>query len=221
MHTSSKHLPPPLAVKRWQLSHCLTQSLLISSMAFKLFLHCLTWSWIFFLLRRRHAAGRRRAARGRGPLRRSVLRLIANMTFKLFLHCLVCELEVQVEFFCCAIFFLRCRGGTAAQAGTMAAATSASPPSTRLYHIWHHKIEWHHNYVISHNGDITVFYVISYMISWCDTILPFLGSCDVAKKAWCHMVYHGKLTISHDPRNGKIVSHHDIIYDIIHDITAD
>jgi hypothetical protein len=59
----------------------------------------------FFLRQRWHAAGRWRAARGRQPLLRSVLRLIANMTFKLFLHCLVCELEVQFEFFCCAIFF--------------------------------------------------------------------------------------------------------------------
>ena len=67
-----------------------------------------------FLRGRRHAAGRRRAARGRRPLRRSVLRLIANMTFKLFLHCLVCELEV--DFFCVNFFFLRCRRrGTAAQ----------------------------------------------------------------------------------------------------------
>jgi hypothetical protein len=56
------------------------------------------------------------------------------MTFKLFLHCLVCELEVQVDFFCCAILFLPCCG-TAAQAGTMAAATSASPPPTRLFHM--------------------------------------------------------------------------------------
>ncbi len=28
-----------------------------------------------------------------------------------------------------------------------------------------------------------VFSMISYMISWCDTILPFLELCDVAKKA--------------------------------------
>ena len=41
-HTSSKHFPAPLAVNKRQLSHWLTQSLLMSSMLFKLFLHCLT-----------------------------------------------------------------------------------------------------------------------------------------------------------------------------------
>ena len=132
MHTSGKHLPQPLAVNKWQLSHCLTQSLLISSMAFKLFLHCLTRELEvgFFLRGRGHAAGRRRAARGRRPLRRSVLRPIANMTFKLFLHCLVCELEV--DFFC--VNFFCCPAGAARLRRTMAAATSASPPPTRLYH---------------------------------------------------------------------------------------
>jgi hypothetical protein len=90
------------------------QSLLRSSIAFKLFLHCLTRELeVGFFFLRRHAAGRRRAARGRRLLLRSVLRLIANMTFKLFLHCLVCDLEV--EFFC-VYFFLWCRRrGTAAQ----------------------------------------------------------------------------------------------------------
>ncbi len=67
------------------------------------------------------------------PLLRSVLRPIANMTFKLFLHCLVCELEVQVDFvLLCIFFFAVPRHG--AQAGTMVAATSVSPPPTRLYH---------------------------------------------------------------------------------------
>jgi hypothetical protein len=84
-------------------------------MAFKLFLHCLTRELeVGFILRRRHAAGRRRAARGRRPLRRSVLRLIANMTFKLFLHCLVCELEVRVEFFLLCNFFFSCAAALAA-----------------------------------------------------------------------------------------------------------
>ena len=41
----------------------------------------------------------------------------------------------------------------------------------------------YHNYVISHNCEITVFlHDITYEIM-CDTIYPFLGSCDVVKKA--------------------------------------
>ena len=68
----------------------------------------------------------------------------------------------------------------------MAAATSASagrpPPRSVISHMISHN--WlYHNYVISHNGDITVFlHDITYEIM-CDTILPFLGSCDVEKKA--------------------------------------
>ena len=50
-----------------------------------------------------------------------------------------------------------------------------------LYHII--AINWlYHNDVISHNCEITVFFHdITYEIM-CDTILPFLGSCDVEKK---------------------------------------
>ena len=41
----------------------------------------------------------------------------------------------------------------------------------------------YHNYVISYNCEITVFlHDITYEIT-CDTIYPFLGSCDVVKKA--------------------------------------
>ena len=58
MYPSSKHLPSPLAVDKRQLSHWLTQSVLISSMTFKLFLHCVTCELEveFFFLRRRRAA---------------------------------------------------------------------------------------------------------------------------------------------------------------------
>jgi hypothetical protein len=58
MHTSSKYLPARLAVNKRQLSRWLTQSVLISSMAF-MFLHCLTcrlwtWSWNYAVARRGH-----------------------------------------------------------------------------------------------------------------------------------------------------------------------
>jgi hypothetical protein len=86
---------------------------------------------------------------------------------------------------------------------TMVRATSStSPPPPRSHHIWHHIIQWHHNYVISHNGDIRQNYMKSHMLSCVIWFYPFFGSCDIVKIAWCHMVYHGKITISHDPKNG-------------------
>ncbi len=72
----------------------------------------------------------------------------------------------------------------------------------RWYHIWHHIIQWYHNYVISHNGDIRQNYMTSYMMSCVIWFYPFFGSCDIVKMTWCHMVYHGKISISHDPKNG-------------------
>ena len=64
---------------------------------------------------------------------------------------------------------------------TMAAATSAgaSPPPPRWYHIWHHIIQWYHNYVISHNGDIRQNYMTSCMMSCVIWFYPFFGSCDI------------------------------------------
>ena len=61
-----------------------------------------------------------------------------------------------------------------------AAVTShmKSPNCETISHNW-----LYHNYVISHNCEITVFlHDITYEIM-CDTILQFLGSCDIVKKA--------------------------------------
>ena len=100
----------------------------MSSLLFKLFLHCLTCELelgFFVLLQRHwHAAGRGRAARGcagHRVLQWSVLRLIAHMTLKLFLHCLmICELEV---FF---LFLWQC--GTAARGCAGSSVAAAAPP---------------------------------------------------------------------------------------------
>ena len=101
---------------------------------------------------------------------------------KLFLHCLTCELEVE-------FFFLRrrragprhCTGSAplcwpAAAAGRRRPPPGAAVTSHMKSHNW-----LYHNYVISHNCEITV--LISRMISCVILIYPFLGSCDVVKKA--------------------------------------
>jgi hypothetical protein len=77
-------------------------------------------------------------------------------------------------------------------------------------------IMWYHIMVIS--GKITWHHI------WCHVWYGFtlsLGHVISWKCAWFHIWYHEKITISHDPKTGKTHIIHDIIYDIMCDITQE
>ncbi len=125
---------------------------------------------------------------------------------KLFLHCLTFELDVGFFFIVgprhgCGVPHWQTAGRrTRAAAPPLAGGGSASGQCRSPWpHVWNHIIVYHYYHIIVISW---WYYVNSYMKSCVIWFYPFLGSCYVFKKAWFHMVYHEKLIISHDPKNG-------------------